>query len=75
MCLAVPAEIKEIEGDFATADFGGVTRKIGIQMVPGIKAGEFCLVHAGYAVERITKEYAEETKGYLEEMFKNAPPE
>ena len=76
MCLAVPAKIVEIDGDYAKADFGGgVFRKIGIQMVPDIKKGEFCLVHAGFGVEKITKEYAEEAKGYLEEMLKHGPHE
>ena len=75
MCLAVPAEIKKIEGKYAKADFGGVSRKIGIHLVPDIKEGEYCLVHAGFAIEKITKEYAEEAKGYIKEMFEHGPPE
>ena len=70
MCLAVPAKITEIDGNYAKADFGGVSRRINIQMTPGIKTGEYCLVHAGFSVEKISGEYANEAKGYLEEMFK-----
>jgi len=70
MCLGVPAKIKKIEGDFAIADFDGITRKISIQLVPDIKVNDFCLVHAGFAIEKISKDYAQEVKGYLKEIFK-----
>ena len=70
MCLAVPAKIIKIEGDYATADFNGVKRKISIQLTPDIKVNEYCIVHAGFAIEKITKKYAEETKKYLNEILK-----
>ncbi len=70
MCLAIPAKIVEIDGDFATADFNGIKRKISIQLTPDIKINEYCLVHAGFSIEKITEEYAEETKKYLKEILK-----
>ena len=69
MCLAIPAKITEIDGNYAKADFGGVYRKVNIRLTPDIKIGEHCLVHAGFSVEKITEEYANEAKGYLEGMF------
>jgi hydrogenase expression/formation protein HypC len=69
MCLGVPAKIEKIEGDFAIADFDGIKRKISIQLTPDIKINEYCLVHAGFAIEKITKAYAKELKDYLKEMF------
>lgn len=73
MCLAVPAKITELDGEFAKADFGGVSRRINIQMTPGIKVGEYCLVHAGFSVETITEEYAKEAEGYIAGMFEPPP--
>ncbi|MCX8093992.1 MAG: HypC/HybG/HupF family hydrogenase formation chaperone [Candidatus Goldbacteria bacterium] len=70
MCLAIPAKIVKIDGDYATADFDGVKRKISIQLTPDIKVNEYCLVHAGFSIEKITEEYAMETKKYLKEMMK-----
>lgn len=70
MCLAVPAKIVEINGNYATADFDGIKRKISIQLVPDIKINEYCLIHAGFAIEKISKEYAAETKKYLNEILK-----
>lgn len=70
MCLAVPAKIIKIDGDFAIADFDGIQRKISIQLTPDIKINDYCLVHAGFAIEKVTKKYAQETRGYLKEIFK-----
>lgn len=70
MCLAIPAKIVKIEGKSATVDFNGVKRKISIQLTPDIKLNEYCLVHAGFSIERITEEYALENKKYLQEIIK-----
>ncbi|MBP7792405.1 MAG: HypC/HybG/HupF family hydrogenase formation chaperone [Candidatus Goldbacteria bacterium] len=70
MCLAVPARIIEINGDYATADFNGVKRKISIQLTPDVKINEYCLVHAGFSIEKVTDEYAKEAEGYLREILK-----
>lgn len=70
MCLAIPAKIIEIDGDYATADFDGIKRKISIQLTPDIKVNDYCLVHAGFSIEKITEEYALETKKYLDEIMK-----
>lgn len=69
MCLAIPAKIIQIDGDYATADFDGIKRKISIQLTPNIKINEYCLVHAGFSIEKVTEEYAKETKKYLNGFF------
>jgi hydrogenase expression/formation protein HypC len=68
MCLAIPGKVIKKSGDMAEIDFEGLKRRINIMLVPDIKKGEYCLVHAGYAIEKIDKKYAMETKKYLEEM-------
>lgn len=61
MCLAVPARIIEINGEFAKVDFGGgVIREANISLVDA-KVGDYVLVHAGYAIQVLEKEEAEET--------------
>ncbi|MBS7604752.1 MAG: HypC/HybG/HupF family hydrogenase formation chaperone [Candidatus Bathyarchaeia archaeon] len=60
MCLAVPARIIEINGDLAKVDFGsGVIRETNISLVDA-KVGDYVLVHAGYAIQVLEKEEAEE---------------
>ncbi len=60
MCLAVPAEVKSLDGVMATVDFGGVTRTANVSLVDA-KVGDFVIVHAGYAIEILDREEAEKT--------------
>jgi len=68
MCLAVPAEVKSIEGHMATVDFGGVTRTANISLVDA-KVGDYVIVHAGYAIQLLDKDEAEKTLELFREML------
>jgi len=68
MCLAIPGKIKKIEGEFGIANFRGVERRIGLALLPEAKLGDWVLVHAGFAIQRIDQERAQETLRLLEEI-------
>jgi len=68
MCLAIPALIKSIDGQQAVVDIEGVTREISLQLTPEAKAGDYVLLHTGYAIGVIDAEEAEETLKLLREM-------
>ena len=68
MCLAVPAEVKSIEGTTATVDYGGVKRTANISLVEA-KVGDFVIVHAGYAIQVMDREEAEKTLDIFREML------
>ena len=62
MCLAIPAKITSLEEDgLATVDILGVTRSISVDLTPQAKEGDFVLVHAGFAIEVVDREFAAET--------------
>lgn len=62
MCLAIPAKIIEMKDDrLATVDILGVTRDIGLDLTPQAGVGDFVLVHAGFAIEVVDPDYAQET--------------
>lgn len=62
MCLAIPANVIEIkENRLATVDILGVTRDISIDLTPQAGVGDFVLVHAGFAIEVVDPDYAQET--------------
>jgi len=61
MCLAIPAKVISIKQDKAEVDFGeGVLREANITLVK-VKVGDYVLVHAGYAIQVLDEEEAEET--------------
>lgn len=56
MCLAAVFRIEDIiDKEFAWASVGGVKKKINIAFFDDLKIGDFVLVHAGFAIQRIAK--------------------
>ncbi|MBX5326389.1 MAG: HypC/HybG/HupF family hydrogenase formation chaperone [Candidatus Bathyarchaeia archaeon] len=69
MCLAIPAKVVEIKENMAKVDFGeGVLRDVNVTLVD-IKLGDYVLVHAGYAIQVLDKESAEETLRLWKEIL------
>ena len=68
MCLAIPAQVKSIEGLYADVEVGGVGRRISIQLTPEVQVGEYVLIHTGYAISIIDAQEAEETMKLLLEL-------
>ena len=68
MCLAVPLELKEINGNEAVAERDGVGRKIRVDLIKNPKPGDFVLVHAGFAIEKISQKQAEENIEAVREL-------
>ncbi|UAL07562.1 MAG: HypC/HybG/HupF family hydrogenase formation chaperone [Candidatus Methanogranum gryphiswaldense] len=60
MCLAIPGKIIKIEGDLADIDFGGVIRQANVAMVEA-KVGQWAVIHAGFAIEIMDEEEAQDT--------------
>ena len=62
MCLAIPARIVSVDdGRLATVDVMGVSRTASIDLTPQAKIGDYVLVHAGFAIEVVDEQYAQET--------------
>ncbi|MGE5254514.1 MAG: HypC/HybG/HupF family hydrogenase formation chaperone [Planctomycetaceae bacterium] len=69
MCLAIPSEIIQIKDQMATIDLAGVRREVSLLLLPEEPSvGEYVLVHAGFAIQKIDREAAEETLRLLEEI-------
>jgi hydrogenase expression/formation protein HypC len=58
MCLAVPLKVVEINGREAVAESMGMKRKIRVDFIDNPKAGDYVIVHAGFAIERLPEEQA-----------------
>jgi hydrogenase expression/formation protein HypC len=72
MCLAVPGKVLEIhtniEPVMAVVDFGGIRKKVCIELVPEVKIGDYVVVHVGFAISIVDEEDAVETLKLFEEM-------
>ncbi|EKE24990.1 MAG: hypothetical protein ACD_5C00335G0001, partial [uncultured bacterium] len=59
MCLAFPGKIISIENNLqATVDFDGVQKHVSISLVPDSAVGDHVIVHAGFVIEKLTREDA-----------------
>ena len=64
MCLAIPGKILKIKDHLAEVDFNGVQKDINITLVD-VKVGEYVMVHAGFAIEKMEPDVVADIQGYL----------
>jgi len=73
MCVAVPGEIIELLDDRqALVDFGGVRKRVALDLIEHGMVGDFVIVHAGFAIHTLNREEALETIEYLTQL--SEPP-
>jgi hydrogenase expression/formation protein HypC len=68
MCLGIPAKVIERTSRVAKVELGGVLREISLDLCPEAAVGDYVLVHAGFAIERLNEEDAKETLELLRQM-------
>ena len=69
MCLAIPGKIEKIEPDnLARVNILGVTRSISVDLTPTAQVGDYVLVHAGFAIEVVDAQYAQETLDLIKDF-------
>lgn len=68
MCLAVPLRVTRIDGFDAVAEQGGASVQIRTDLLDDVKAGDYVLVHAGFAIQKVSEDEAEETLRLLREL-------
>ena len=67
MCLAIPGRLISVDGMTGVVDMNGVEVKVGLQLVPEARNGDYVLLHAGFAIQIIDEEEARETAELLAE--------
>ncbi|MFA5039395.1 MAG: HypC/HybG/HupF family hydrogenase formation chaperone [Candidatus Omnitrophota bacterium] len=61
MCLAIPMKIERIEGAYASVSAPSLEARVNIQLLSKPRKGDYVLVHAGVAIEKINRRKAQET--------------
>lgn len=69
MCLAIPSKIININELMATVDVYGARRDISLMIMPEeVSTGDYVLVHAGFAIQKVSEEVAQEAHRLIQEM-------
>lgn len=71
MCLAVPMQIKKIDGLNAHCVTNGITRDVSLMLLQdeAIAVGDYLLIHVGYAIQKISEAEALSTWELLDQML------
>ena len=61
MCLAIPSKITKIENEMATIDVDGVQREASLLLLADAQVGDYVIVHAGFAIQKLDEAAALDT--------------
>lgn len=71
MCLAVPSKVISIANNTAVIDVYGARRAISLLLMEGeVHVGDYVLVHAGFAIQKVQEDMAQETLGLFKQLIK-----
>ena len=68
MCLSIPGKVISVEGNMAKVSVGGAEYNASLQLIEDVNPGDYVLVHTGFAIQKISKEDADETMKLLSEL-------
>ncbi len=68
MCLGIPVKVMEVDGQTAVVDVGGARRDISLLLLEDVKPGDWVILHAGFAIEKMDEKEAEKTLALLREL-------
>ena len=69
MCLAIPSKITKIDNNMATIDVEGVQREASLLLLEDARVGDYVIVHAGFAIQKLDESAAQETIDLLREAI------
>jgi hydrogenase expression/formation protein HypC len=69
MCLAIPSKIVGIDEMTATVDVYGARRAVNLMLMPEeVREGDYVLVHAGFAIQKVDEDAARDALKLIREM-------
>jgi hydrogenase expression/formation protein HypC len=73
MCLAIPALVVELlPDDMARIDLDGMCKEISLALTENVAAGDYVIVHVGYALQKLDPHEAAETLALFADLGKRA---
>jgi len=68
MCLAIPARVISVNGSSALVTIEDVEYQASLLLLDGVNPGDYIMLHAGFAIEKVDAEEAEETLRLLNQL-------
>ena len=68
MCVALPCKLIEIDGNRGVGEIGGAQVRMRLDLLSGVEVGDYVLVHAGFAIEKVDEEEAHKTLSMLDDV-------
>ena len=68
MCLGIPMRIVKIKGDEGLVESGGLSRTANLSFLKSPRKGDYVLIHAGFAIEKVKEKEAKKTLRVLREL-------
>lgn len=61
-------KIVKIEDKRGIVELNGVKREVSLNFIDDVSKGDFVLIHAGFAIQKISEEDAEETLKLIDDL-------
>ncbi|GAB3430859.1 HypC/HybG/HupF family hydrogenase formation chaperone [Flindersiella endophytica] len=72
MCLGIPGRVVSLHETNGLAmgqvDFGGIRKDVCLAYVPAVEAGDYVIVHVGFAIAQVDEQEAHRTLDVLRAM-------
>ena len=68
MCLAIPMKVVSLDGAEGMVTAGALKRRANFTLLKGAKVGDYVLLHAGFAIEKVKEQEAKKTLKILKEL-------
>lgn len=68
MCLAIPMKLVRIEGNKGIVELSGVKKEVSLDLLKEADIGDYLIIHAGFAIEKLDEEEAKKTLAVWEEI-------
>ncbi len=70
MCLGIPMQLVERDGNDGVAEAGGIRKNVRLDLIEDVCIGDYILIHAGYAIERLDEREALETLELIKKVYR-----
>lgn len=75
MCLAMPVRVIELrERDQAIVELDGLRKEVSLALVDGVEPGDYVILHAGYALQKLNRDEADQTLALFAELAQAGGP-